>query len=89
MYYDSVSDFIEEHLPCDDLGYEITRYLGNMPIVRASVDDILSAADVYDCPELYIALFTRFQDLLDEDEHALLKERFQRLFDLPLPDEAD
>ena len=82
---ETLSDYIADHLHDSDFFDQLDEVLEQMPYSKESVDELLDATFDWDLlSELYYKLF-EFDKLLQPDELAKLKKRFQESFDLPLP----
>ncbi len=83
-------DDVFELLNCDYVIFidELDNALEALPITRESTETVLDAVDQFDIPELYNALFYKFESFLTEAEKKEIITRYKRTFDLtvlPLP----
>lgn len=64
---------------------DIFDYINAMPHTRESAEEMLDTITCYDVEDAYRALLFDLDDLLSEDELAAVREKYQKIFDLPLP----
>ena len=87
----SISDVIEAYLdPTSEITEtELNEFLESLEHSRTTVDMILDVVDSYDIWELYNSLFTQYRDLLSDKEYDNLVEKYNDIFDLPIPEITD
>ena len=88
---ESINDIIELYLdPTSEFtATDLNELLESMDHSRTTVDMILDAVDSYDIWELYNILFTQYRDLLSDKEYENLLEKYNSIFDIPMPGITD
>lgn len=81
---ETLEDFIAEAIRSDDYYDLLSNRLDSMPRTRAAAEEILSGIISYDEPSLYVTLLRDYDHFLTEEEIAIIRHKYNTLFDAPL-----